>query len=126
MSKEKDLLALYRARVIDRNRAKTKRRKQMETLPKPVGDLLTDYFKKDALALEKIEQSRALQAWPRMVGGATATVSRAKGFRGTQMMVVVNDPMWRQQLLFLKSELLTKYQRAFPKLKITNIFFVTE
>lgn len=118
-----DLLKLFRQRRKDRIQSKTKRRKSMEASPQPMGDLLGNYFAGNPEALRKIEETRALLAWETYVGSAAARVTQALRLRGNMLVVRVPDPLWMQQLSFLKQELLKKYAKDFPKLKIREIFF---
>ena len=121
--KDRELLSLYLARKKDRAQATTRRRKQREATPLPVGDLLNDFFGKDPRALRRLEESRALLAWERFVGEVAARVCVAQRIRGNTLIVRVPDPLWMQQLSLLKQELLAKYREAFPRLRLNDIFF---
>ena len=118
-----DLLKLFRQRRKDRAQSKTKRRKSMESSPEPMSDLLGNYFHGNPEALRKIEETRALMAWEGYVGSAAARISHALRLRGHMLVVRVPDPLWMQQLSFLKQDLLKRYAKDFPKLKIREIFF---
>lgn len=120
---EKYLIELHRKRRGDRLRATTKRRRLGQEAPKPFSDLLTAFFKKDPEALAQIEETKALEAWPRYVGEAAARVSRASRARNGVLNVVVKDPVWMQQLSFLKQGILARYKEDFPSLGLKNIFF---
>jgi predicted nucleic acid-binding Zn ribbon protein len=120
---EKELLELQRKRRRDRHQATTKRRRQGESLPPAMGDLLVSFFKADPEAVKKIEEAKALEAWSRYVGDAAARVSRASRVNKGTLTVVVRDPAWMQQLSFLKNGILQKYRKDFPKLLVTDIFF---
>ncbi len=123
---DRDLTKLYKDRVNDRNKYKSKRQKSLEAPLPDFGALLTSFFKKDSEALRKIEESRALMAWEVFVGDAAARVSKPLRIRGTQLIVRVQDGLWMQQLMMLKHDLLRKYREAFPKLKLTDIFFTRQ
>ncbi len=118
-----DLLKLYRQRKRDRQQSRTKRRVATENSPKKLKDLLGIYFQADPQAMQRIEESRALLAWPEYVGNAAARVSQALRVRGKTLIVQVRDPIWMQQLSLLKYEMLKRYMKDFPRLKITDIFF---
>jgi hypothetical protein len=121
--KDKDLMKLYRDRVLDRSRYTSKRRRALEARPKPFSDLIEGYFKGDSEALRKIDENRAIAAWSVIVGEAAARVSQPLRVRAGKLIVRVADPLWMQQLSLLKHELLRKYQTGFPKLKIRDIYF---
>ena len=118
-----ELLILQRKRRRDRQQATTKRRRMGEAMPDSFGALLTAFFKKDPETLAQIEESKALEAWARYVGEAAARVSKASRARNGVLTVVVRDPVWMQQLSFLKHGILGKYRQDFPKLNLRDIFF---
>jgi hypothetical protein len=118
-----ELLKLYRARLKDRQQAKTRRRRQMESAPLKFESLLGQYFKRDAEVMRRIEENRALQAWPAYVGESVARYSEAVRIRNRTLIVKVADPLWMQQLSLAKFTLLRKFQRGFPKLQLKDIFF---
>ena len=113
---EAELLKLYRDRLKDRRQAKTRRRRKLESHPETVAALLKSVFSKDREALRKMEESRALMAWPAIVGPAASRASRAEKVKGTTLIVRVADPLWMQQLSLLKQDLLAKYRKQFPSL----------
>lgn len=121
---EKELLALYRMRKQDRERWKGRRRRQVEATPKTVGDLLSTAFSGQPDAARKMDEARALQAWPALVGECVARFSMAEKLRGDVLIVRVADPLWMQQLGFLKPELLQKLRASFPRLGVRDIYFV--
>lgn len=121
---EKELLALYRMRKQDRDRWKGRRRRAVEASPKPVSDLLSAAFSGQPEAARKMDEARALQAWPALVGECVARFSTAEKLRGDVLIVRVADPLWMQQLGFLKPELLQKFRASFPRLGVRDIYFV--
>jgi predicted nucleic acid-binding Zn ribbon protein len=120
---EKELMRMQKMRRRDRQQATTKRRRQGEELPNSFKSLLTAFFKSDPEALQQIEENKALEAWGRYVGEAAARVSQAVRARNGTLTVLVRDPVWMQQLSFLKQGILAKYRQDFPKLGINQIFF---
>ena len=120
---EKNLMALYRARMKDRAQCVTRRRRAVEAPPKKMSDLLTQFFGADSEAVRKLEENRALNAWDSYVGEAALRFSQAQRIRGEQLVVRVADPMWMQQLSLLKRELLKKYRTDFPRLNLRDIYF---
>jgi len=122
---EKRLAELSRDRRKDRQKARTWRQKRTAADPTRIGELLSSFFKKDAEALRKIEEKRALFAWQKFVGPAASQVSRAVAVHNNRLIVEVKDPLWSQQLLLIKSPLLKKYWREFPTLRLKDIYFKT-
>src|SRR5262245_50096194 len=113
---ENKLIELYRARLRDRLQAVSRRRRQVDARPRKLGDLLNDYFKQSGEAVRRIEESRAVMAWPHYVGQAAARVSQAIRIRDGTLLVRVDNALWMQQLSLLKFELLNKYRADFPRL----------
>lgn len=120
---EKDLALLYRERKKDFEKARTKRKRQLAAAPEPMKDLLGYYFKSDSSRMRQMEEAKAILAWPRYIGEAATEHASAKRFRGSTLIILVTDPLWMQQLMLLKYELLKRYQKDFPSLKIKDLFF---
>ncbi len=120
---ERELDKLFRDRVKDRTKYKSRRQKSLEAPLQDFSALLSTFFKKDSNTLKRIEESRALMAWESFVGDTAARVSQPLKIRGTQLIVRVQDGLWMQQLMMLKQDLLRKYREAFPRLQLTDIFF---
>ena len=120
---DKDLIKLYRDRVKDRTKFKTKRRRSVESTPPPMKQLVHDLFHSTPQALKRIDENRAMMAWPTYVGAAVAAQARAVKMRGNTLVVQVDDPLWMQQLMFLKGDIVRKYRKDFPKLGLTDIYF---
>lgn len=118
-----ELLKLQHARRKDRKQATTRRRRAVESAPESMGGLVTQFFGKDPTALRRIEEQRALMAWKDFVGPAAAAVSRAERVRNHQLVIRVRDPLWMHQLYLLKNELIRQYRKAFPALRIDDIFY---
>ena len=47
----------------------------------------------------------------------------AARIRSGTLTVIVRDPVWMQQLTFLKQGILAKYKQDFPKLGLHQIYF---
>ena len=120
---DKDLIKLFRCRVKDRMKFKTRRRRSVEAAPPAMGSLVTEFFQDSPEALKRLEESRAVLAWTTYVGETVASQARPIRLRGNTLVIQVNDPLWMQQLMFLKQELLRKYRKDFPKLGLTDIYF---
>ncbi len=123
---DSDLMKLYKERLHDVQQLRSRRQKQNARLPPHFKQVLQDYFKSEPDALRKIDEQRALMAWPQFVGESVGRVSRALRFQAGTLVIGVTDPLWLQQLLFLKHDLLERYQREFPSLKIKDIFMKRE
>jgi hypothetical protein len=121
---DKDLLTLYRDRLKDREQSVTRRRKALESTPKPMDQLLDLFFGKSIDATRKIAEWRAKQAWPKYVGPMVARYTRVERINGDKMVVLVGDALVMPELLFAKNKLLKMYARDFPALGLRDIFFL--
>lgn len=120
---DKDLIALYRSRKTDFEKARTKRKRQLAQRPEEMKDILGNYFQSDPSMMRQLEEARALLAWPKYIGTAASLNAVAHRFKGSTIVILVNDPLWMQQLILLKNDLLKKFQKDFPRLKIRDLFF---
>ena len=120
---DKELRELSRDRRRDREQYKSKRARAVDSPPKAFSDLVGILFKGDSDSLKKIEESRAVLAWPDLVGESAARYAVAEKIRNHKLIVKVRDPLWMQELSLLKHELLKRYREYFPKLGLRDIFF---
>lgn len=120
---DKDLKKLYSSRLKDKRQSKSRRRLKGEADPQSISKILPTYFKESPQTLSKIDETRALIAWENYVGESAASQSQAVRLRAGTITVKVLSPIWMQQLLLLKENILRLYRRDFPQLKIKNIFF---
>ncbi|NBV51203.1 DUF721 domain-containing protein [bacterium] len=119
---EAELFELYKVRQNDRKRYRNQRKKVRKTTPQKASDLLRLFFKEDPLALRKMLESQALQAWPRYVGAEAAAVSQAIRIKEQELLIWVSDPLWLHQLLHLKNQILSCYRRDFPQLRLNKLY----
>jgi len=124
--REKELAEIYKKRLRDFREARTRRKKNSTERPTHFKQALNNYFGDNPEARRKIDESSALASWDRVVGPTVARVSKALRFQGNTLVVGVTDPLWLQQLLFLKQELIHIYQREFPSLKLRDIYMRRE
>lgn len=118
----KKIQDLIRARRKDIQELK-KKRQRFQKGPEKVESVLLNIFKDNSEISKRIAESRAVMAWPNLVGNAAAQASTALKIRNNVLIVQVADPLWMQQLMLLKNSLLKKYRAAFPSLPLVDIFF---
>jgi predicted nucleic acid-binding Zn ribbon protein len=118
-----EILKLFEDRKKDRRQVGSKRKRMVENRPPQFGQILNTFFKANTQALKKIEETRAILAWESIVGDTASRASQPLRVRGGKLVVKVEDPLWMQQLLLLKTEILKKYRQRFPQLHLTDIFF---
>ncbi len=77
-----------------------------------------------SLGLKKgIDRQKAIFIWDKVVGNDIKKHTKPRYVRGKRMWVDVDDPVWIQQLTFLKSRILKKLNRELKGGKIENIIF---
>ncbi len=72
---------------------------------------------------KKIERQKALFVWDRVVGRDIRKHTKPRYVRGKRIWVDVDDPVWIQQLSFLKSEILKKLNKKMGGEHIIDIIF---
>ena len=93
--------------------------------PKPVGTIFDQVF--SALGLDtKLAETRARLLWPDVVGRPLSDVSSAFRVERGKLFVAVSNPSWRNELVFLKAEIIRKINRRLGRSAIKDILFVLE
>jgi predicted nucleic acid-binding Zn ribbon protein len=92
------------------------------TSPKPFGHAMDQLL--HALGLsKKLEQYRAVELWPKIVGERLAQVTTAERVTDGKLVVHVANAAWRNELTFLKQEILKKIAAETGNDSITDILF---
>jgi len=73
----------------------------------PVGPLLRQLLQRLGLA-HRLEEQRAIEAWPEVVGPAIAEQTRAAGIREGVMFVDVASNVWLQELGLLRDGIIER------------------
>jgi predicted nucleic acid-binding Zn ribbon protein len=71
----------------------------------------------------RLQQYRVLEEWPAIVGEHIARVASAERIDNGKLIVRVSSSSWRQELVFLKKELIAKINNAFHKEIVNDIIF---
>ena len=72
---------------------------------------------------KKIRQYEVFNLWESIVGEQIAKVAVAERISGSKLFVRVSRATWRNELIFLKQELITKINRALNEEIISDIIF---
>ena len=92
--------------------------------PAPMSDVLREHF--EALGWErKFRELEIFRRWEEAVGPRIAGRARPSHVRNHRLTVVVDSPVWAQQLSLIKKELLTSFAGILGEDLIRDIFFVT-
>ena len=79
--------------------------------PKPISSVITFVIQELGIGL-KIKQHEVLDAWSRIVGEQIARVTTAERLNDGKLFISVTRSTWRNELVFLKKELIEKIGRS--------------
>ena len=100
-------------------------RRRFSSSPRPVGSIFDQVF--SALGLDtKLAETKARLLWPDVVGQPLSDVSSAFRVQRGKLFVAVNNPSWRNELVFLKAEIIRKINERLGRSVIKDILFVLE
>jgi hypothetical protein len=91
--------------------------------PEKIGGLITGYLDKLGFSA-RLGKQAAVLCWEEIVGSRIAQETQAVRIDGDTLIVKVTKAAWRQQLSFLKGELLAKLDTKFGKGCIKDIRFI--
>jgi predicted nucleic acid-binding Zn ribbon protein len=91
--------------------------------PEKVGEILGGFLERVGLR-EAVLRADVLEDWEERVGEAIGKVTRARGIRGTSLIVEVRSSAWLMELNLMKSEILRKVNEGRTEGLIERIVFV--
>lgn len=91
--------------------------------PEKIGGLISGYLDRLGLA-ERLGKQEAVLKWPEIAGSKIAGETVALKVDGDTLVVKVHKAAWRQQLTFLKAELLAKLESRLGEKCIKDIRFI--
>jgi predicted nucleic acid-binding Zn ribbon protein len=91
--------------------------------PEKIGGLISNLLSRLGFA-SRLEKQNAVTMWPNIVGPKIAEETKALRIDGETLVVKVARAAWRQQLTFMKEELLAKLESAVGKGSIKDIRFI--
>jgi len=90
--------------------------------PKRLGDAIQSLL--IGLGLQgKLKRYELLDRWPEIVGDQIAQVTKADHLEGDKLFVRVTRSTWRNELLFLKRDLIDKINASMKQEIIKDIIF---
>jgi len=91
--------------------------------PQNIGSVISNLVKK--LGLEKkLSELDAVKLWKEVAGEKVAEISSAVKITDGRLYVRVTDPVWRQQLMFLKKEYITGLNTRLGKNIVKDIYLI--
>jgi len=87
-----------------------------------IGNVFTQLFRD--LGIEKaIQQNMAVSRWAEIVGERIAQISEAERIENGVLVVKVSSPVWRNELVFMKTSLINSVNEALAKTVVKDIKF---
>lgn len=87
-----------------------------------IGNVFTQLFRD--LGIDKaIQQNMAVSKWSEIVGDRISQISHAEKIENGVLFVKVNSPVWRNELTFMKSNLINSVNEALAKNVVKDIKF---
>ena len=91
--------------------------------PTKIGSLILDSISRMGFG-ERLYKQNAVLNWPKIVGDIIAAETEAQRIDGDTLIIKVHRPAWRQQLTFLKADLLAKINLQIGEGHIKDIRFI--
>lgn len=90
--------------------------------PKSIKTIMSDYFK--GTNLKEINQAINISTvWKNIVGNTIAKNTELQKFKNGKITVKTSNPIWRNELIFQKEDLLNRLKKEEPELNIKEIEF---
>jgi hypothetical protein len=90
--------------------------------PKPIKTVLTDYLQGGNF--KEINATISIGTiWINIVGKAIAKNTEIQSFKNGKITVKTSNPIWRNELIFQKEDLLNRLKKEEPELNIKEIEF---
>lgn len=99
------------------------RYKRIPRKPEPLGLILSKSIKR--LGMEKrLKGEAAILNWEKVVGPKIASNAKAFKFVDSKLLVEVENPSWRNELLFMKEKIIKELNKSIKTKTIKDIIFV--
>lgn len=93
-----------------------------EKEPRTLGEALGRAMRELGLG-PKMRQYDVVNLWPSIVGEQIALVAKAESIANGKLLVRVTHSTWRNELLFLKTELITRINTVMKEEIVKDIIF---
>ena len=90
--------------------------------PKPIKDVLSDFLKGNNF--KKINETINIsRAWISIVGKTISQNTEIKSIKNGKVTIKTANPIWRNELIFQKEDLLNRLKKEEPEIYIKEIEF---
>lgn len=90
--------------------------------PKSLGTVLETVIAELGIG-QRVKQLKVLDLWPDVVGKQIAGVTNPERINGGKLVIRVSKAPWRNELLFLKKEIMLKLNKAIGEDIVKDIIF---
>jgi predicted nucleic acid-binding Zn ribbon protein len=95
----------------------------MAKRPRAVGEVLGELLQQFGLT-DRLKEFDAVNCWAEVAGEQIASHTKAKDVRDGALIVEVSSSAWRNQLFYLKAELIEQINKKIGKKLIHDIMLV--
>lgn len=88
--------------------------------PESIGNILTPFFKRTGLSW-RIKELKVIENWTKIVGREIAQNTEPSRLRGGVLYVKVSNPIWMQQLQFLKEIIIKKIHQEIKEVVVDDL-----
>lgn len=93
-----------------------------QTKPKLIGNSIQEILSDYGL-LPRLKQFEVLNLWNDIVGEQVAKVTKPERIDRGQLIVRVERPVWRNELMFLKKDIIAKINKMMKEEIVKEIIF---
>jgi predicted nucleic acid-binding Zn ribbon protein len=90
--------------------------------PKPLRSVISSVLDGLGIGL-KLKRYKVIDLWPQIVGSQIAQVTKIDHIEGDKLYVAVATSAWRNELMFIKKDLIKKVNAALEQEVICDIIF---
>lgn len=90
--------------------------------PKPIGSLIHTILCQLGID-KKIKQHEILDIWSVVVGDQISKVTKAESIKDGKLFISVKHPTWRNELIYLKNELIERLNKEMKQEIVKDIIF---
>jgi predicted nucleic acid-binding Zn ribbon protein len=101
------------------------RYKRSSTKPEPMGLILSKSIKRMGMD-KRLKGEAAILNWEKVVGPRIASNARATRFFNSKLVVEVENPSWRNELIFLKEDIIKELNKSINSRVVKDILFVNK
>ena len=93
--------------------------------PKMVGSVINDLCRNWGIE-KRLQEYAALSCWPSVVGERIARETQLLGIKGGKLFLYVEKAVWRNELNFMKQDIIYRLNHAVGASLIRDIIFSTK